>query len=113
MSKIHAFISCSLRNEDSRFVNFVENVLRKHGVTPMGTVGRHNATTQNPAEAMKQNIAQSDFVVVCATKRYVQIDTGTKAKTSGILEMLQFESGMAHATDKPLIVFLEEGVNVG
>lgn len=114
MSEFKAFISCSLRSQDARFVTFIERYLHQNGIEPFGTVGRNAASPQNPVELMKENIEKSDFIVVCATKRYFQEDIHNKnQKSAGISEMLQFESGMAHASSKPLIVFVEEGVNMG
>lgn len=113
MTKFKAFISCSLRPEDSQFVDFIENYLESNNVTPFGTVGRYDASAQNPVDLMKSNILESDFIVLCATKRYIQTDAHNHQRKDGISEMLQFEAGMAHANEKPIIVFVENGVNIG
>ncbi len=62
---------------------------------------------------MKLNIPVSDFVVVVATPRYFEKDIRDYKSNFAISEMLHVESGMAYKADKPLIVFVQEGVNVG
>ncbi|MGB3182058.1 MAG: toll/interleukin-1 receptor domain-containing protein [Cyclobacteriaceae bacterium] len=113
-SKIkRAFISCSLRHEDREFVEFVEGALRKLNVKPVGTVGRHDAAPLSIATHMKENIENTDFVVVVATPRYVQKDVVTGKKSTGLSEMLHVESGMAYMAGKPVIVLAKEGTDLG
>ncbi|XOV67911.1 MAG: hypothetical protein ACFHU9_01830 [Fluviicola sp.] len=113
MSEFKAFISCSLRQEDNQFVRFIENYLKANDFLPFGTVGRHDASPENPVKLMRKNIHESDFVVICATKRYIRKDVHFQTESNGISEMIQFESGLAHANEKPILVFVEDGVNVG
>lgn len=108
-----AFISCSLRKEDREFVEFVESILGKHRIQPVGTVGRHDAAPLNIAAHMKTNIEKVDFVVVAATPRYEQKDIKTEKESIGLSEMVHVESGMAYMSGKPVIVLAKEGTDLG
>ncbi|WP_203296424.1 hypothetical protein [Luteirhabdus pelagi] len=108
-----AFISCSLRREDEKFVDFVSNILHYHQILPFGTVGLHDASTDNPVTLMKDNIEKSDFVVVIATPRYFSRDNNNGKSSNTISEMIHTETGMAFANSKPVVVFVQEGTNVG
>ena len=111
--KPKAFISCSLRDEDKPFIDIVEEILRQHGIEPFGTVGRYAAAPENPAETMKKNIPLADLVVIVATPRYTQRDLKTGQLTTGLSEMVHVETGMAYAMEKPVVLFVKEGTNVG
>lgn len=108
-----AFISCSLRSDDRPFVEFVEKILRVHRIEPIGTVGLFSAAPTNPAEHMKKNIEQADFVVIVATKRYMQNDLKTGKQSNGLPEMVHVEAGMAYMANKPVVAFVEQGTDVG
>lgn len=108
-----AFLSCSLRPEDKPFIDFVERILLSHGIEPVGTVGKYSASPTNPAVLMKQNIPECDFVVVCATPRYLQRDLQTGQISSGLSEMIHIETGIAYAFNKPVVAFVQEGTSVG
>ena len=108
-----AFLSCSLRQEDKAFVNFIERILHAHYIQPTGTVGYFSSAPTSTAEHMKKNIPLADFVVLVATPRYIQKDINSGNSTQGISEMLHVETGMAHMADKPVVVFVQEGTNVG
>ena len=108
-----AFLSCSLRQEDRPFVNFIEQILRAHYIKPIGTVGYYSSAPTSTAEHMKKNIPLADFVVMVATPRYIQKDINSGNSTQGISEMLHVETGMAHMAEKPVVVFVQEGTNVG
>lgn len=109
----NAFVSCSLRPDDKDFIEFVESILRCHGIEPYGTVGRYSAAPTNTSELMKENIPHADMVAIIATPRYIQKDIQTGAVTRGLSEMLHVEAGMAFMANKPLIVFVQEGTHVG
>ena len=108
-----AFLSCSLRQEDRAFINFIEQILQAHYIKPMGTVGYFSSAPTSTAEHMRNSIPQADFVVLVATPRYVQKDINSGESTQGISEMLHVETGMAHMAGKPVVVFVQEGTNVG
>lgn len=108
-----AFISCSLRPDDEKYVNVVENILRQLNILPFGTVGRHSASPQNPTDLMKTNIKEADMVVIVATPRYNQTDVHNGNSKTGLSEMIQVESGMASITEKPIVVFSFENCDVG
>ncbi len=108
-----AFISCSLRDEDRGFVDYVEQILIAHKIKPFGTVGLFSAAPTNTTEHMKKNIPLADFVVIVATPRYIQKDIKTGKETYGLSEMVHVETGMAYMANKPVVVFVQEGTNVG
>jgi|GEM_PF-1795107 len=108
-----AFVSCSLREEDKQFIDLVEGILRKHGIQPFGTVGKYSVAPENPVETMRTNIPLADLVVIVATPRYQQTDLRTGRVTQGLSEMVHVETGMAFAMNKPVVVFVKEGTNVG
>ena len=107
------FLSCSLREEDRPFVNYVEQILVKHNIQPIGTVGYYSAAPTNTAEHMKKNIPLADFVVIVATPRYIQKDMNSGKTSQGLSEMVHVETGMAYMANKPVVVFVQEGTNVG
>ena len=108
-----AFLSCSLRQEDRPFIEFVEKILKAHKIQPFGTVGLYSASPINLAEHMKTNIPLADFVVIVATPRYAQKDLQTGKTSYGLSEMVHVETGMAYMANKPVVVFVQEGTNVG
>ncbi|MFY0603262.1 MAG: hypothetical protein JXQ93_04890 [Flavobacteriaceae bacterium] len=108
-----AFLSCSLREEDRSFIELIERILLTHKIKPFGTVGRHSAAPLNIPEHMKINIPKADFVVIAATPRYFQRDMHTGQNSNGLSEMVHVETGMAYMANKPVVVFVKEGTNVG
>ncbi len=108
-----AFVSCSLRPEDEKFVNFICKILRAYNIEPFGTVGKFSASPENPIALMNKNIPLSDFVVIVATPRYLQKDLSTGKFSYGLSEMVHIETGMAIAHGKPVIAFVQEGTNIG
>jgi len=108
-----AFISCSLRQEDKPFVDLIERIVQHFGITPIGTVGRYSAAPVNTAALMKTNIPLADMIVIAATPRYFQTDLKTGESSYGVSEMVHIETGMAYMADKPVIVFVQEGTNIG
>jgi hypothetical protein len=109
----NAFISCSLRAEDKSFVDFVGKILKIHNIRPFGTVGKYSVSPENPVELMKKNIPLADLVVICATPRYLQMDLHNGDISYGLPEMVHVETGMAYMANKPVVVFVKEGTNVG
>jgi len=108
-----AFLSCSLRDEDSRFIEGIENILKAHDIEPFGTVGKYSASPTNVAKHMKDNIPKADMVVIVATPRYLQKDLKTGKISQGLSEMVHVETGMAYMSDKPVIAFVKKGTEIG
>lgn len=108
-----AFLSCSLRSEDRKFVILVSDILKSFNIQPFGTVGMLTASPENTVTSMKKNIELSDFVVVAATKRYFTRDNHTGKESNTLSEMVHSEIGMAEALNKPIVVFVKKGTNVG
>lgn len=106
---INAFISCSLRQEDRAFVQLVAKVLKSYGLTPFGTIGLFDVRAESIVTSMKSNIQAADLIVVVATPRYVQKDLHNGSEAQGLSEMIHTEVGMAIASHKPVIAFVQEG----
>ncbi len=107
-----AFLSCSLREDDGPAVEWVERLLRRYRIRPSGTVGRHEQAPEPISSTMRKQVAAHECVVVVATPRYQQMDTRGPDSFLGISEMLHVEAGMAYALDKPVLVFVQRGVDV-
>ena len=113
MNSIKAFVSCSLRQEDKSFVNFVESILIDNAIEPFGTAGKYSASPANPTELMKENIHLADVAVIIATKRYEQKDVLSGNVTFGVSEMIHAEVAMSFMVNKPVVVIAQEGTDVG
>lgn len=112
--KPKAFISCSLRPEDSQFTDYIIRVVEHFGFQPFGTVGKYVTEPKPIWQSMKENIAQADCVILAATPRYIQQDIYNKNNNGHSLsEMLHVEVGMAVMAEKPILVFVQEGTSVG
>ena len=111
--KVKAFVSCSLRQEDRQFVEFVESILKENGIEPFGTVGRYSASPVNPTELMKENIALADISVIITTTRYEQKDVLNGHVTYGPSEMIHAEVAMSFMANKPVVVIAQQGTDVG
>lgn len=109
----NAFLSCSLRESDKKFNTLVANILHYYQFYPFGTVGLYSAATENPTTTMKKMIDQADIVVIAATKRYLTEDFNSGKKSNSLSEMVHTEAGMAFAKSMPIVIFVEEGTNVG
>lgn len=113
-TKPKAFISCSLRPEDKQFIDYIIRVVDHFGFQPFGTVGKYIAEPKPIWQSMKENIANADCVVLAATPRYIQQDIHNKNNNGhSISEMLHVEVGMAIMAEKPILVFVQEGTNIG
>lgn len=109
-----AFISCSLRNEDRKSIEWVESVVRQLGFEPYGTVGRFDAAPASIPELMKENIKKSDCIIIVGTSRYFQEDVHCKERTGkGISELIHVEVGMAFSENKPVLAFVFNDTNIG
>jgi hypothetical protein len=110
----NAFISCSLREEDKPFVQYITAITRQFGFQPMGTVGMFSGAPRPIWEQMRDNVAASDCVILVATPRYIQQDIHDRERTGkGISEMLHVEVGMAVAAGRPILAFALESTDLG
>lgn len=113
-SKPKAFISCSVRPEDQAFNKAVERVVKRYGFEPTGTVGLHVNYAEPIPVSMEKEIEVCDILVVAASPRYLQSEIKSDTKPSyAIPEMLHVESAMAYKAKKPIVAFVQQGVNVG
>ena len=109
-----AFISCSLRDEDRHFTNWVVKLTAQFGFQPFGTVGLLSASPNSIPHDMREMILQADCLVLAAVNRYSQTDVHDSSKTSfGMSEMMHTEVGLAHARGIPVLAFVLEGTGVG
>lgn len=111
--KPQAFISCSIREEDSRFNNIVMDICRKCGFEPMGTVGKIYTSPEAIYKSMDKKIKEADCLVVAATPRYLQKDIGNNGEQLSISENIHTEIGMASSIGLPILAFIQKGTNVG
>ena len=108
-----AFLSCSLNEKDSTFINFVERILKSYRIKIVGTVGKYFADADNPVKSMTKKISEADFIVVVATSRYLSKDIFNGNKQQTISEQLHAEAGIANGLNKPIVLFVQEGTNPG
>ncbi len=112
--KPKAFISCSLREEDEIFNNLIIQITEKLGFQAVGTVGKFSAAPKPIWQQMQDGIKNADCVVLIATTRYLTQDIHDKEKTgTSISELLHIELGMAISSERPVLVFVEKGTDVG
>lgn len=84
------------------------------GFQPVGTVGKFSASPKPIWQQMQDGIKNADCVVLVATTRYLTQDIHDKEKTgTSISELLHIELGMAISADRPVLVFVEKGTDVG
>ena len=57
----NSFLSCSLRKEDEQFVKFVSAILKQHDIRPFGTVGKFEASPENPVDLIREKYTKSRF----------------------------------------------------
>ncbi|MBI9056979.1 MAG: hypothetical protein JEZ01_04330 [Labilibaculum sp.] len=113
-NKPKAFISCSVREEDLEFNAAIEKIVKKYGFEPCGTVGRHVNYAEPISDSMKKEIEQCDILVAAAPPRYLQSEISNLEKlVYAVPEMIQVESAMAYSHGKPIVAFVQDGVNVG
>ena len=79
-----AFISCSLREEDKHFINFIIRIVQRFGFQPFGTVGMFAQEPKPVWQSMKENIEKFDCVILIATPRYIQQDIKDKSITDQV-----------------------------
>lgn len=109
-----AFISCSLRKQDKKFVDLVEYIVKKNGFQPFGTVGKYVNDSAPVPVTMVEEMKKADCLVIAATPRYHQKDIHNSNNISnGLSEMIQVEAGMASMKGLPIIVFVQKGTHVG
>lgn len=108
-----AFVSCSLRDEDKPFVEWMFAVIQRFGFQPIGPVGRNLYAPLPIYQQMKDGIREADCLVLVATPRYIQEDIHNRKLGNGISEMLHVEVGMATMSERPVLAFVQKGTDVG
>lgn len=101
-----AFVSCSLHPGDKDVVDFFRESLRQRGINPR-TIGIDviASTDREAARLAKQEIQQTDCIVVILTPRYMI--NGYKSS-----EWTYEEPAMGYMGDKSLYVFYESGIEL-
>ena len=100
-----AFVSCSLDPEDEKIRNFFKRMIRSFDIVP--EVYDYQEIGRIP-EKVKENIIKSDCVIAIATRR---------AKIEGCdywacPDWIHDEIALAHAYNKPIAIFFEQGVKI-
>ncbi len=101
---VKAFLSASFDPQDEQMVEWFKKLLNLVGVEPSFADWSEVCP---PIDKVRRNIAESDFVIVILSKKE-KIDGKNIWKTSN---WIQDEIGMAHGLKKPIIAFVEKGVD--
>lgn len=101
-----AFVSCSLHSDDSVLVTNFKSLLWQEGIEPV-TVGQEVIVPPHEiVDAIKREIKSSDCLIMLGTPRYLTSDY--KQKMS---EALPQETFMAFMVNKPVLAFIQKGVD--
>jgi hypothetical protein len=111
-TQIRAFLSCSLREQDSPFVENVITLAESHGFLPQGTIGKFTQSPSPLMEDIEEEIQQYDCLIMAATPRYLQEDIHKKTQNKSISEILYVESTIAYVYDKPVLIFVQEDTHI-
>ncbi len=107
----HAFISRSIREDESKIPDFLNNIISNWAFTT-STIGItpliKNFSDDQLLKAVISEIKKSDIVFAIATKRD-QLLENLQWRT---FEWLQSEAALAYALKKIIIVFVEDGVEL-
>ena len=106
MRKYKAFLSCSIRSEDEMIVDIFEYIFRAHQFD-VTTVGRTRFAPRPSSETIRNELGNSDCIVILATRREKK---GADWKTSEWVEYI--EPAMAYMGRKPMLAFVERDVVV-
>lgn len=112
MKKPLAFISCSIRDEDRKFVNFIIKIVKMQNFQPFGTIGLLDAFPEEIPKSMVDNIEKADCLIVIATPRYLQTEIGKNSTKKTISENIVTEIGIASAHKIPVLAFVLKGTTV-
>jgi hypothetical protein len=77
---VRAFLSCSLGEEGSPFVENVRNLAKSKGFSTGGTVGRFTQSPSNLLEYIEEEIKNYDCLIMAATPKYIQEEIQKKTK---------------------------------
>ncbi len=107
--RYRAFISRTIRPQESEVPDAISDVFQRWNFE-IQTVGKEIELKGRPLEqVIGESITITDIIFAIATKRD-QLQNRLGWRT---LEYLQGEVGYSYAKDKPIIVFVEEGVDLG
>ena len=103
--QIQAFISASSEQQDRKVVGWFSRILNKHDVEPI--FATKSPEPRPPDDKIKDFIQKSDVFVAIITRR-------DKIEGKNLWrgpEWVQNEIGMAVQQEKPLVLFIEEGID--
>ena len=99
------FLSCSFAQEDKEITDFFKNIIRSFDIEPQiydyQEIGR-------VSDKVKENIIRSDCLIAIATRRK-KIEGSDYWACS---DWIQHEIALANAYNKPIAIFVEEGVKI-
>lgn len=100
-----AFLSCSLLPEDREIIEFFMKLIKSFGIEP--EIYDYQEIGRIP-DKVKENIIRSDCLIAIATRR-------KKIEGSDYWacpDWIQHEIALANAYNKPIAIFVEEGVKI-
>ena len=100
-----AFVSCSLAQEDKEIIDFFKKIIRSFDIEP--EIYDYQEIGRVP-DKVKENIIRSDCLIAIATRR-------KKIEGSDYWacpDWIQHEIALANAYNKPIAIFVEEGVKI-
>lgn len=100
-----AFLSCSFAEEDKEVIDFFKKMIAAFNMQPLVYDYQEIGKISNKVKA---NIIESDCLIAIATKRN-KIEGSNYWSCS---DWIQHEIALAHAYNKPIAIFFEEGVKI-
>lgn len=100
-----AFVSCSFAQEDKEILDFFKKIIRSFDIEP--EIYDYQEIGRVP-DKVKENIIRSDCLIAIATRRR-KIE-GSDYWTCP--DWIQHEIALANAYNKPIAIFVEEGVKI-
>lgn len=107
MAEIHfkAFLSCSFAQEDKEIIEFFQKIIKAFNIEPniydYQEIGR-------VSDKIKEHIIKSDCLIAIATRRKKLADSDDWTCP----DWIQHELALANAYNKPIAVFVEEGIKI-
>ncbi|NIM03293.1 hypothetical protein GTN66_03980, partial [bacterium] len=100
-----SFLSCSFAAEDRGIVEFFMKLIRAFGIEP--EIYDYQEIGRTP-DKVKENIIKSDCLIAIATRRKKIEESDYWACP----DWIQHEIALANAYNKPIAIFVEEGVKI-
>ena len=100
-----AFLSCSFTQEDKEIIDFFKKIIKSFDIEP--EIYDYQEIGRIP-DKVKENIIRSDCLIAIATRRKKIEGSDDWAYA----DWIQHEIALANAYNKPIAIFVEEGVKI-